>query len=185
MFRTMITCLLLLTSAVHAEDGVQLAFNEARAMAKTAAARPRERILTVNKCWRREPAVDAIMDSAKLPVEFCVRTIAVKVDGDGGTMSVAGELTPAGTAAAVAIDAGPQPMTSYASTASRVYAAYLFVDHNAHGDTGSITVSFRLNNADGRIAMDSLWADFAVGCPQEECLEGSEPGVRSFVRDWP
>ena len=183
MIRRVLMCLPLLAVAAAAQENFPFETATAAALQKSVA-QSRPQTVKVDRCWSRKPA-DAVLDSAKLPVDFCLRAVTVSVIGDGGSMSVNGAYTPAGAAARAALSAAPQPMSSYKeSTGGRVYSAYIFEDRNAHGDTGAVFVSFAVDK-DGRLVADSVWANFSVGCPQEECQEGEEPGVRVSSADWP
>jgi len=190
MIRRVLPCLLLLATAAAAQENPALeaamASSLKLALAQTAA--PREQVATPNKCWARLPSDSAednrVYDSAKLPVDFCLRALSIKLDGDGGTLSAVGAYTPALAAARLPLSAAPRKLSSYKSSdGTRVYAAYLFEDKNENGDTGAVTVEFRVG-ADGKVVPGSVWADFSVGCPHERCLEGEEPGVRATVSDW-
>jgi hypothetical protein len=186
MVRRVLLCLPLLASVAAAQNEVVLdAATSARlAAVRAQAAAEKPQSVDVNVCWTRSPRADALLDSAKLPIDFCVRSISARVVGDGGTMTVVGEYTPAGASRRSAIVAAPQDMSSYKSfDGSRVYSAYLYSESNAHGDTGSVWVSFT-ETADGRLVPGSVRADFGVGCPHEECEQGEEPGVRVSAADW-
>lgn len=186
MIRRLLLCLPLVASvaAAHGPDELELRMAESLLRAKAAAAAPRETIVAVDRCWSRLLRSDAVLDSAKLPVDFCLRTVGITLSGEGGTMAAIGEYLPAGAAKRAAIDPKPQPLSRYKSSdGTFVYAAYLYSQSNAHGDTGSIFVEFR-TTADGKIVPNSIWANFGVGCPHEECEEGEEPGVRVTASDW-
>jgi hypothetical protein len=186
MVRRVLMCLPLLAAFAGAQEAAVLSAdtNAALAAVRAQAAAQKPVVLDVNACWTRSPRVDELLDSAKLPVDFCVRQVSARVVGAGGTLSVVGEYTPAGASARAPIAAAPQDMSSYKSgDGSRVYSAYIFSEANAHGDTGSIWVSFTAA-PDGTIDPGSVRADFGVGCPSEECEKGEEPGVRVSRADW-
>ena len=183
MIRSVLMCLPLLAVVAAAQENFPFEAASAAALQKSIAG-SRPQTVKVDRCWSRKPT-DPVLDSAKLPVDFCVRTMTVAVNGTGGTMSITGAYTPAGAAARAPINAAPQPLSSYnESTGGHVYSAYIFEDHNAHGDTGAVFVSFEMDK-DGKLVEDSVWANFSVGCPQEECQEGDEPGVRVSSVNWP
>lgn len=191
MIRRVLPCLLLLATAAAAQENPALesAMADSLKTVLAQASAPREQVVTLDRCWARLPQDDAqhkaIYDSAKLPVDFCLRTLSIKIVGDGGTMSAAGAYAPVGATERTAVDAKPQAMSSYKSSdGTRVYAAYLYEASNEHGDTGSVFVEFRADK-DGKVVPGSVWATFSVGCPGEECAEGEEPGLRTVVSDWP
>ncbi len=187
MIRRLLMCLPLLAVAAAAQENPALEAGMAASLTATFAAKSaaRPEVVKVDKCWDRTPSAgnEAVYDSAKLPAEFCLRTVEIVLNGDGGTMSPVGEYRLTG-GRPVALSPKAQGLSSYKSgDGTRVYAAYLYEDRNEHGDTGAVFVEFRTDK-DGKIVPGSLWADFSVGCPQEECAEGEEPGVRDTVRDW-
>jgi hypothetical protein len=182
MIRRILMCLTLAAPLAAAQENPAL--EAAMASSLKQARAQSSQTVSVNKCWTRTPRVDAIMDSAKLPVDFCLRTITVSIAGDGGQMISAGAYTPAGAAERAPLTREPKAMSSYRmSVGGRKYSAYVFSGSNAHGDTGDVWVSVDAD-ADGKVVPGSVTADFGVGCPQEECAEGEEPGVRVFVSDW-
>jgi hypothetical protein len=178
--------LLLLSSVASAQDNVLLnsAVDDGVRIMRASPVPPTPTLIPLSLCWRREPKVDTIMDSAKLPIDFCLDHITVQVVADGGYMRTVGAYTAPGKTERWDLDESPKPMTSYRSgDGSRVYSAYVYTNSNAHGDTGSIVVSVRIGK-DGKLMPETVSASFFVGCPQEECLEGDEPGVRTFVSPW-
>jgi hypothetical protein len=182
MIRRMMLCLIALAPLAAAQENPAL--ETAMADSLRQAHSQTSQTVTVNKCWTRSPRVDAILDSAKLPIDFCLKSITVSVVGDGGKMIVSGALTPAGAADRVPATREPQAMSSYKMSAGgRKYSAYVYEGSNDHGDTGSVWVSFDAD-ADGKVVPGSVDASFGVGCPHEECEEGEEPGVRVGVSDW-
>ncbi len=92
MIRRILMCLTLAAPLAAAQENPAL---EAAMAASLRQARSQSsQTVTVNKCWTRRPRVDAIMDSAKLPVDFCLRSITVAIVGDGGTLISAGAADP-------------------------------------------------------------------------------------------
>jgi hypothetical protein len=186
MIRRMLLCLPLLsvsaaaqlTFGLNAEESAELANIRAQAVAQ------KPQVVAVNQCWTRQ-GEDPVYDSSKLPADFCVRSVSIRIVGDGGTLSVDGAYTPAGAAARKPVDATPQDMSSYKESigGGSVYSAYVFSESNKHGDTGSIWVSFTVSK-DGEIDPKSVYANFGVGCPHEECAAGEEPGVLTKASPW-
>jgi hypothetical protein len=191
MIPRLLLCVPLLATVAAAQVSFDLKPDEREALerVRAQAAAQKPQTIIVNTCWRREESDSRrdgrIYDSAKLPQDFCVRAVDLRVVGDGGTMSVHGEYTPAGETARRPVDAAPQDLSSYHSSVDgqTVYSAYVFSEANAHGDTGSVIVSFR-ETPDGKVVPGTTYATFGVGCPGEECQEGEEPGVRVTVSDW-
>lgn len=191
MIRPALSCLLLLASAAAAQENpvLEAAMVRSLAAARAASAAPRPQTLALNACWSRLPQDQArdgvIYDSAKVPQDFCLRSVVATLDGDGGALTADGAYTPASASARVAVDAAPKGLSSYKSSdGTRVYAAYLFEDKNAHGDTGAVFLEFRADK-DGKVVPGTAWVTFSVGCPHEECEEGEEPGLRTVTASWP